>query len=188
MQILNGKKGHALHDQAKQAVGKAPAGADRVDFWAPLNEMDPLTKAAPAPMAMPKFKFKVFHLGGPRGDPGDYDLDSAEYGKIMQDITEGRCHVVDENTYHNKDGDIRVFLRWLELPKEMHMTTLSPPTDEELDLKIEKLRGEKEMAARQEREAAKNSTGKKSKKKEPDAATYSELGEDPSGTDPEITM
>ena len=182
MQILNGKKGHALHDQAKQAVGKAPPPAERHDFWAPLNDQDPLSKQAPKPLEMPKFKFKVFHLAGPRGEPGDYDLDSNNYGKIMQDITEGRCHVVDEQTYHNKDGDIRVFLRWLELPVSMHLSTMSPLSDAEMDLKIEMLAGEKAEAAKQAKK-----DGKKPQKLK-DEATYTDLGEDPTGFDPTTQM
>lgn len=83
------------------------------DFFQPLNEMDPMIRPKKLPFEPPKFNFKIFNLAGVGADPQD----AVQYIDIMNKIVSGEYTHSQSETYHSKDGDIRVFLRWYEWPK-----------------------------------------------------------------------
>ena len=102
-----------IHEQAKAMMGETAQDPSQHNFFAPLNDMDPHTKKKKT-IALPKFNFHVFYLSG--ADSVLITEDTAKYMSIMKKVTEGDYQLLDEQTYHTKEGEIKVFLKWLELP------------------------------------------------------------------------
>jgi hypothetical protein len=148
-----------IHEQAKAMMGKTAKDPSQHDFFAPLNEMDPLTRRKPK-IALPKFNFYVFYLSG--SDSLIVEEDTRKYMDVMRKVTEGEFQLLDENQYHTKDGEIKVFLKWLELPTGKKEEANEKSFEKAFDAVIE---GKK----------TKSRKPRKRKKKTP-------------GSDPEITM
>ena len=133
MQVLNNDNSTSnLHEKAKDAIGGSSGILpEQHDFFAPLNEFDPLTKKPIKEMPLPKFEFRVFYLAG----SGHSVDEETQYKEVMNKIVSGAYYRLEEQTYHTKDGDIRVFLRWLELPEEYQKSMKQTPNP--LDLPID---------------------------------------------------
>jgi hypothetical protein len=82
------------------------------DFFSPLNELDPMIRPKRLPFNPPRFNFKIFHLAGAGSDPQD----QISYIEVMNKVVSGEYTHSTCETYHTKDGDIRVFLQWYEWP------------------------------------------------------------------------
>jgi hypothetical protein len=134
MQVLNGaKEDNPIHAKARRFAGDRPNDAPQQhDFFAPLNAMDPHTKRPRETLVIPEFKHRVFHLAGPGAPPAE----NQEYSDVMNEITKGNSQLIGEDIYHSKDGDIRVFVRWLVLPVGQRMTDPPRKSDEERALEL----------------------------------------------------
>jgi len=113
MQVLNGPGGGDIHEKAKSMIQRNSNKPEQHDFFSPLNEMDPMVRKTKT-VVMPKFNFKVFFLSG--ADQLTVEEDSKEYLRVMTEVTEGRYQMVEEKDYHTKEGEIKIFLKWLEHP------------------------------------------------------------------------
>lgn len=113
MDILNDNSTANLPEKARQMLSGKGEQAHH-DFFSPLNELDPLTKKPFKDIPPPKFCFRIFYLAGEMATPEEAN----EYTRVMNKIVVGEYVRVEEQTYHTRDGDIRVFLRWMELSEE----------------------------------------------------------------------
>lgn len=110
------------------------------DFFSPLSEMDPMVRPRRLPFNPPKFNFKIYHLSGPGADPSH----QLEYIDVMNKIVSGEYTHSTSETYHTKDGDIRVFLQWYEWPAGNNPNKEAPSTPTSTPEKKKKVRPPKD--------------------------------------------
>jgi len=80
------------------------------DFYRNPTPVDAGQRPLPKGYVPPKFHFGVFHLDG-----AGYDAEEIiEYGIVMNKVTAGKVVKLREEIYHSKEGDIKVFLQWVE--------------------------------------------------------------------------
>jgi hypothetical protein len=123
-----------IHEQAKAMMGQTAQDPSQHNFFAPLNEMDPHTRKK-KPIPLPKFNFHVFYLSG--ADSVLITEDTEKYMLIMKKVTEGDYQLLDEQTYHTKEGEIKVFLKWLELPLTKEVVPEKKSFDKAFDEMVE---------------------------------------------------
>jgi len=148
MQVLNDNSTANLPQKAENMLtGKS--GEVHHDFFAPLNELDPMTKKPFKDVPPPKFQFRVFHLAGTSACPEEAN----EYTRVMNEIVAGNYFRIEEQTYHTKDGDIQVLLRWLEVSEEelKLRESMKKASEEALKSVTEAERKAEEEAAKEEK-------------------------------------
>ena len=128
MQIIGGP-GKNIHEQVRNSIG-AEAPDMVADFFKPVGAQDPHTRPVKTKVVPPRFNFKLLQIAGACHSPED----DVEYIRIMNCICTGEYTNSTEDTYHDKDGNIQVFLRWLEWPNGGNPNT--PPKDEDFDVTV----------------------------------------------------
>lgn len=109
--------GQNAYEKMRQDIKPEPQ-AQPGNFWDPIGEMDPHQRPA-TPGVFVKthvFKFRVFNLAGAYATPED-GLAYVTTKDLIFTPKEKREEMwvqISEDTYHSKDGDISVLLRWLE--------------------------------------------------------------------------
>lgn len=143
MKVLNDNSTSNLPEKAENMLS-GKTGEIHHDFFAPLNDMDPLIKKPFTELPPPKFRFRVFHLAGQLATPEDAN----EYTRVMNEIVSGVYYRIEEQTYHTKDGDIQVLLRWLEVSEEelKFRESMKKATETNIQSMTEEERKEKEKA------------------------------------------
>jgi len=122
---------------------KKDVPAEITDFFASTGDQDPHTRPPKKPMAG-KFCCKVLFVTN-----GE---DMLEYCNIMNKIVAGEYTHNTEETFHDKEGNIKILLKWMEWP-EGESPNQQAPTDAELDAVVESdKRNDREKKRRERRE------------------------------------
>jgi hypothetical protein len=145
MQILG--EGKDIHEQMRKSIGQEPPEESH-DFFKSISPQDPHTKRPTPKFIAPKFNFKIIYLAG-YGHTPEMEV---SYIDIMNKIVSGVYTNSTEETYHDKDGNLKVLLRWCEWPDGGNPN--QPPKDEEFDRVVSETDKEKSKKEKKEKKKA----------------------------------
>jgi len=130
------------HEKIMESL-KKEVPAEIADFFASTGEQDPHTRP-PKKKMEGTFHCRVFFVTNAE--------DMAEYCKTMNKIVTGEYTHHNEETFHDKEGNIKLLVKWLEWP-EGQSPDQAQPTDAELDAVVESdRRNEREKRRRERRD------------------------------------
>jgi len=150
MQIMG--EGKDIHEQMRKSIGAEPP-EDVHDFFKSVGPQDPHTKRPNPKFIPPKFNFRVLYLAG-----SDHETsEDVAYIEIMNKIVSGEFTNSTEETYHDKDGNLKVFLRWCEWPNGGNPNT--PPKADEPEKIVEQSDADKKKKEKKEKKKSSRASG-----------------------------